>query len=756
METILIIGGVAAGATAAARARRLSPEARITVLEAGPDISFANCGLPYFIGGDIENRSSLILQSPSSFKQQYDVDVRVRTVVESIDRARKVVTARDLASGEPREFPYTKLILAQGGKPIAPDLPGAKKDHVFVLWTLSDMDRIDGFVKERKPRSAVIAGGGFIGLEMAEALAKRGLETTVVEKMPHVMSVMDPEIAGFVEEELSAHGVDLRKNVGVTEIGDGWVALEDGSRVEGDLVLLSIGVRPTLQLAKDAGLALGPAGGLLVDEHLRTSDPDVFAAGDMVEIEHRVHKAKVRIPLAGPANRQGRIAAENALGGNHPYQGSLGTAIVRVFDAVAGITGLSLRAARAAGIDADAVTIHKEHHTSYYPGAQQVTVRIVYEKGTGRVLGGQTAGYAGADRRLDSIATAAFAGMTVHDLADVDYAYSPPLGTPNDAVNMAAYVAENRMSGHSTSLLPEELDAWVASNAPVVLDVRDVFAFEKSHVAGAVNIPLEVLREEFGSLPKGRPVLVYDETGKKGHQALRTLAGLRGGEIVNVSGGHRSLQRHLRAAGFRTVGLELLDVVRKEVDSSPSTAEAKTESVKVEAPVEGPLVVDVRTTGEFATGAYPGAVNIPLDELPGRLGELGSRDREIVLYCASGARSGYAAQFLQQNGFRNVENGGGLMQMMRRRPAAPEASEETLVVDVRTAGEFATGAYPGAVNIPLDQLQARISELGSKSRSIVLYCASGARSGYAAQYLEQIGFTNVDNAGGLMQMMRRR
>lgn len=755
MESILIIGGVAAGATAAARARRLSPDARITVLEAGPDISFANCGLPYYIGGDIENRSALILQSPSSFKQQYDVDVHVRTSVEAIDRARKVVVARD-AAGATKEYAYTKLILAQGGKPIAPDLPGAKKDHVFVLWTLSDMDRIDAFVKERKPRSAVIAGGGFIGLEMAEALAKRGMKVSVVEKLPHVMSVMDPEIAGFVEEELTAHGVALHKNVGVTEIGDGWVALEGGARVDGDLVLLSIGVRPTLQLAKDSGLALGPAGGLLVDEHLRTSDPDVFGAGDMLEIEHRVHKAKVRIPLAGPANRQGRIAAENALGGSHVYQGSLGTAIVRVFDAVAGITGLSLRAARAAGLDAEAVTIHKEHHTSYYPGSQQVTVRIVYEKGTGRVLGGQTAGYAGADRRLDTIATAAFAGMAVGDLADVDFAYSPPLGTPNDAVNMVAYVAENRMSGYSPSLLAEELDAWVAAASPVVLDVRDVFAFEKAHVDGAINIPLEVLREEFASLPEGRPVLVYDETGKKGHQALRTLAGLRGGEIVNVSGGHRSMQRHQRAVGFRAVRLGLLEVERKEIGDPAAATPLKTESV-AKASSSGPLVVDVRTPGEFAGGAYPGALNIPLDQLPSRLSELGGRDREITLYCASGARSGYAAQYLEQQGFAKVENGGGLMHMMRRRQASASGHSSTpLVVDVRTPGEFEAGAYPGAVNIPLDELPDRISELGARDRGITLYCASGARSGYAAQYLAQLGFTAVENGGGLMQMMRRR
>lgn len=667
MEKILIIGGVAAGATAAARARRLSKDARITVLESGPDISFANCGLPYFIGGDIPNRSSLILQSPESFKQQYDVDVHVNTLVEKIDPKGRTVAARDARTGTAKNFEYTRLILAQGGRPIAPDLPGARQDHVFTLWTLDDMDRIDAFIRERKPRSAAIVGGGFIGLEMAEGLAKRGLSVGVVEKMPHVMAIMDPEIAGFVEEEMLAHGVGLHKNVGVTEIGTDKVVLEDGAALPADMVLLSIGVRPTLQLAKDAGLAIGPAGGLLVDQHLRTSDEHIWAAGDMVEIEHRIHKAKVRIPLAGPANRQGRIAAENALGGKHPYGGALGTSIVRVFDAVAGITGLTLKAARAAGLDADAVTVHKEHHTAYYPGAKQVTVRIVFDRKTGRVLGGQTAGYAGADRRLDVIATAAFSGMSVHDLADVDLAYSPPLGTANDVINMASYVAENRMTGYGPSLVAEELDAWIAANDPVVVDVRDPFKFGKTHVENALNIPLEVLPEQAGEIPSGRPVLVYDETGKKGHQALRQLLGLRGGVVVNIGGGHQSLQRHARAVGFKSIGLQLLDVERKSLAGAPGgEAEAEAETSAPVPKTEGPLIVDVRSPGEFATGAYPGAVNIPLDVLPDRIAELGGFDREITLYCASGARSGYAERVLGQMGFTNVTNGGGLVHMMRR------------------------------------------------------------------------------------------
>jgi len=758
METILILGGVAAGATAAARARRLSPDARIVVLEAGPDISFANCGLPYYIGGDIESRSSLILQSPDSFKQQYDVDVHVLTRAESIDRAARVVHALDVRSGERRAFPYTKLILAQGGRPILPDLPGAQAPHVFSLWTLDDMDRIDAFLKSSGARTAVIGGGGFIGLEMAEALVHRGLEVHVVEKLPHVMAVMDPEISGAVEQELVAHGVHLHKGTGVASIGSDRVTLEDGTVVPAQMVLMSIGVRPTLQLAKEAGLDIGPSGGLLVDTQLRTSDPHIWAAGDMVEIEHRIHGAKVRIPLAGPANRQGRIAAENALGGSHPYGGALGTSIVRVFDLAAGMTGLSLKAAKAAGLDAVAVTVHKEHHTAYYPGAKTVTVRLVVERSTGRILGGQTAGEAGADRRLDAIAVAAYSGMTVHQLADVDLSYSPPLGTANDALNMAAFVAENRLSGYGPSLSPEEVDSWVREHAPLVIDLRDSFAFDKGHVDGAVNIPLELLSEQIDELPRGKALLLVDGTGKKGHQALRSLISRVSAPVMNVSGGFTSLQHHARAVGFSALRLSLPEVARKSASAKESRPQ-ETPAAPAAPKLDGLLVVDVRSPGEFASGAYPGAVNIPLDILPSRLGELGQKDRELVVYCASGARSGYAERLLVQQGFVNVRNGGGLAQMMRSAPAAKAPAAATsgpLVVDVRSPGEFASGAYPGAVNIPLDQLPQRLGELGSRDREIVLYCASGARSGYAAGILQQSGFANITNGGGLVHMMRRR
>ncbi|MEZ5104295.1 MAG: FAD-dependent oxidoreductase [Draconibacterium sp.] len=666
MEKILIIGGVAAGATAAAKARRLSPEAQITMLEAGPDISFANCGLPYYIAGDIDSRSKLILQSPESFNEQYQVEVHTNTLVNAINKEKRQVETTNTETGSTRTFEYTKLILAQGGKPIQPEIPGADASNVFSLWTLEDMDKIDNYLKTKEPKTAVVVGGGFIGLEMVEALVKRGLKVHVVEKMKHVMSLMDAETAGFITRELKAFGVGVHTETAVTKIYHNSVELDNRKILDADMVLLSIGVRPTLKLAMDAGLEIGEAGGLLVNNKLQTSDPDIFAAGDMVEIEHRVNGKKVRIPLAGPANRQGRIAAENALGGQHSYKGAIGTSVVRVFDAVAGITGISLKQARAAGIDADAVVVHKEHHTSYYPGAETVSVLLVFDKNTGVVLGGQTAGYKGADKRLDVIATACAAKLPVSEISDIDFAYSPPIGTANDAMNMAAYVAENKMSGYGPSLMVSELDDYLENmNQLIVLDVRDVFAHQKSNMNGAYHLPLEMLQPNLERIPKDVPILVYDETGKKGHQAVRTLIGAGCKEVRNISGGHISLQRHAITAGFRNINMVPLPIEKKSIGEK-MMEEAETNK-NVSAGELKRLVIDVRTPGEFRSGAFPDAINIPLDDLMSGNAELGDDpDREIIVYCATGARSAYAQQVLMRRGFSNVTNGGGISAMMSR------------------------------------------------------------------------------------------
>lgn len=669
MEKIIIVGGVAAGATAAAKARRLDSSAKITLLESGKDISFANCGLPYYISGDIKSRSKLILQSPESFKTQYNVDVFISTTVTKIDRKNKLVKTINTDDGTENTFEYTKLILAQGGKPVKPNIHGADSEHVFTLWTLQDMDKITNFIDHKHPKTATVVGGGFIGLEMAEALVKRGIKVNVVEMMPHVMNIMDAETAGFIENEMYSYGINLLTSTGVTEIQPQHVKLDNGKLLDSDMVILSIGVRPTLQLALDAGLEIGKAGGLLVDQYLQTSDPDIYGAGDMLEITHKVNGKKVRIPLAGPANRQGRIAAENALGGHHPYNGAIGTSIVRVFDAVAGITGLSFKQALAAGIDAEAVVVHKEHHTSYYPGSETVSVFVVYDKNTGIILGGQTCGYKGVDRRLDVLATAVANKLTIHDLADTDFAYSPPLGTPNDAINMAAYAAENRMSGFSPSITVQELDDFVMNNDVAILDIRDIFAFEKSHILSSIHIPIDLLSDNMDKLPRNKTILINCVTGKSSHRALRMLKGAGFTNVYNILGGMYSLQRYEMAVGFKNVQLDLLPIEHKSWDEKKETElTEKTNVTENETDMNLPIIVDVRTPEEFATGAYPGAINLPLDLLPYKTEQVIGKNfnRDITVYCASGARSAYAQQYLQQLGYTNVKNGGGLSQMMMR------------------------------------------------------------------------------------------
>jgi len=536
---LLIIGGVAGGATAAARARRLSETAEITILERGPYVSYANCGLPYFVSRDIEKRSKLLLQTPEGFESRYGVKVLVGTEALDIDRTGRRVRARG-PEGE-SWIPYDSLILAQGGSPVAPTGPGCDAPNVFRLWTVPDMDRIHAYIEREKPATAVVVGGGFIGLEMAEAFVQRGVTTTVVELLPRVMSTMDPEFGGLIASRLEAHGVRVVTGTGVAAVHADRrdVELGDGTRVAADLVLFSVGVRPELALARQAGLAIGAAGGLQVDEHLRTSDPRIWAAGDMNEIVHKVSGRTVRIPLAGPANRQGRIAASNALGATMRYAGGLGSSVVKVFDATAAATGLTERAAREAGFDAGAAVVVKDHHAAYYPGAKEMVLKIVYDRKNGRLLGAQAFGEAGVEKRIDAAAVALQGRLTVHDLAEVDFAYAPPYGSANDPLNVAAFVAENDLSGYSPLVSAAELRRLLAgpeADRPMVLDVRNLNEHEAGHLVGALNIPVDELRFRLDEVPKGRPIVVHCRSGFRSHLALRILKEHGWKDVRNVSG----------------------------------------------------------------------------------------------------------------------------------------------------------------------------------------------------------------------------
>ena len=549
---LLIIGGVAGGATAAARARRISETVDITIVERGPYVSYANCGLPYYLAQDIRKRSALLLQTPEGFDSRYGVKVLVGTEALEIDRAARRVRIRSSA-GE-SWLDYDALILAQGGTPLTPPIAGVNGPNVFRLWTVPDMDRIHEYLVSEKPTSAVITGGGFIGLEMAEAFAKRGIATTVVELLPRVMSAMDPEFGSLIAQQLEAHGVRVLTGVGLKAVHSSAreVELEDSRRIPAAVVLLSVGVKPELQLAMQAGLALGETGGLLVDETLRTSDPKIWAAGDMNEIVHKVSGRKVRVPLAGPANRQGRIAASNALGQSLKYHGALGSSVVKVFDATAACTGLSEAAARAAGFDVGSAIVVRDHHAAYYPGAKEMVLKIVFDRKTERLLGGQAFGEEGVEKRIDVLAAALQGKLTLQDLAELDLAYAPPYSSANDPLNVAAFVGLNDITGFSPLITAAELQSLLAAGSaagseaqgPLVLDVRNLGEYEVSHLKGALNIPVDELRFRLDEVPRGRPIVVHCRSGFRSHLALRILKQNGFAEVRNLSGGYLSVLAH--------------------------------------------------------------------------------------------------------------------------------------------------------------------------------------------------------------------
>jgi len=552
MKRILIVGGVAGGATAAARARRISEDAEITIVEKGKSVSFANCGLPYYVSRDIEKRSKLLLQTPAGFLRRYGVRVLTETQATRIHREGKRVTVRG-PKGE-SQLEYDALILAQGSQPIVPKVPGISAPHVFTLWTLADMDRLDSFIEGRHPNSAVVVGGGFVGLETAEALSKRGITVTVVELKQTVMPQLDPEIGRLTATCLERHGVQVVTGAGLSAVHEAEAELSGGTRLPAECVLLAIGAQPNLDLAIAAGIEVGSSGGLLVDENMRTSDPSIWAAGDMVEIVQRVTGRMVRIPLAGPANRQGRIAASNALGLPMKYAGGLGTSVVKVFDSAVAFTGLTETEARAVGFDAGAAVVVKDQHAGYYPGAKEMILKIVYDRGTSRLLGAQAIGEDGVEKRIDVLSVALRASMTVAELAELDLAYAPPFSSANDAVNQAGFVATNDVTGFSPLIGVRELRDILANEALrqqyYIVDVRTPEEFEASHLDGALNFPLDELREFADEVPRSRPIIVYCRSGFRAHLALRILRNRGFKEIRNLTGGYLMVGA---LGGFKTV-----------------------------------------------------------------------------------------------------------------------------------------------------------------------------------------------------------
>ena len=539
---VVIVGGVAGGATAAARIRRLDEQAEIVVFERSGYISYANCGLPYYIGGVIEDPEELTLQTPESFFSRFRIRMKVRHEVKAIHPDRQTVAVKNLETGESFEESYDKLLLSPGAKPVRPHLPGINSSKVFTLRTVEDTLRIRNHVDQHQPRSAVLVGGGFIGVEVAENLRHAGIDVTLVELGRQLLAPFDADMAAFIHAEMRKHGVKLalgRMVKGFEEKDGGvQVLLENAAPLHADLVVLAIGVSPESSLAKEAGLALGLKGSILVNDRMETSVPDIYAVGDAVQVKHYVTGEDSLIALAGPANKQGRIAADNICGGDSRYPGSQGSSVLKVFDLTAASTGINETNARKSGLDADAVILSPMSHAGYYPGGKVMTMKVVFEKGTYRLLGAQIVGYEGVDKRIDVLATAIHAGMKATRLKDLDLAYAPPYSSAKDPVNMAGFMIDNIAKGTLRQWRLEDAAKLPRDGSVTLLDTRTAAEFSRGHIDGFRNIPVDELRDRLDEVEKGKPVYVICQSGLRSYIASRILEG-NGYEAYNFAGGFR-------------------------------------------------------------------------------------------------------------------------------------------------------------------------------------------------------------------------
>ncbi|MUK31162.1 CoA-disulfide reductase [Aliivibrio fischeri] len=542
MTKIVIIGGVAGGASAAARARRLSEDAQIIMLERGPFISFANCGLPYHIGGDIKERDNLLLQTPDSFLARFNVDVRVMNEVISINRNEKTITIKNLIDNTEYQESYDFLLLSPGAGPIVPPIPGINNSLTFSLRNVPDMDRIIASIKDNKPQHATVVGGGFIGLEMMEAFHQLGIKTTLLELADQVMTPVDREMAGFVHKEIKDKGIDLRLGSALQEVVETetglTLSLSTGEDLDTNLLIMAIGVKPETKLANEAGLQLGELGGIYTNDQLQTSDPFIYAVGDAIEEKDFVTGNQTLVPLAGPANRQGRMAADNMLGRNESYQGTQGTAICKVFDLAIASTGKNEKTLKREGISYEKVFVHTASHASYYPGAEIVSFKLLFSPETRKILGAQAVGKDGIDKRIDVMAVAQRAGMTVDQLEHVELTYAPPFGSAKDVINQAAFVANNLIKGDTKAIHFDEVDHL--NENQILLDVRNpAELINVGYIKGAMNIPVDQLRQRLHELPKDKEIIIYCQVGLRGNVAYRQLVN-NGFKARNLIGGYRT------------------------------------------------------------------------------------------------------------------------------------------------------------------------------------------------------------------------
>ncbi|MFO7901704.1 MAG: FAD-dependent oxidoreductase [Pirellulaceae bacterium] len=665
-KRVLIVGGVAGGASAATRCRRLSEEAEIVLFERGAYVSFANCGLPYHISGDIRDRERLLVQTPEGLRNRYNLDVRVQTEVLSIDREKREIVARDHVKGREYTEHYDALILSPGAEPVRPHIPGSDHSRVMTLRNMADMDRIIEAVDARDgEQRALVVGGGYIGLEMTEALRQRGLEVTLVELADQVMAPVDREMAAPLHQELKLHGVDLRLKTSVTELRDknGHVSalLNDGDTLDCSAVIMAIGVKPEVTLAREAGLEIGELGGIRVDGRMRTSDPDIYALGDAVEVRHFVDESPALIPLAGPANRQGRVAADNIFGRDSTYNKTQGTAICKVFNLAVGGTGLNEKTLSRNGMSYEKVYVHPASHAGYYPGATPVNFKLLFDPRNGRVLGAQAVGASGVDKRIDVIAMAIRGRMTVFDLQEAELAYAPPYGSAKDVINYAGFVAGNSIQG-DVKLCHVE-DVLSPKEDQMVLDVRTDEEVAAGAIPGAKHIPVDKIRERVNELPRDKEILTYCRVGQRAYLATRILDQL-GFRTRDFTGGYTTYRMATNEVTGPPAGpTDMRDDSGAEEDADKEEKRDET---------EGEVVTEIDARGLQCPG--------PIQQLARAMEGLNAG--QVVRVTATDA--GFAADapaWCDTTGNRLVhlasENGCYVATVAKRRQPAPASSART-------------------------------------------------------------------------------
>jgi NADPH-dependent 2,4-dienoyl-CoA reductase/sulfur reductase-like enzyme/rhodanese-related sulfurtransferase/TusA-related sulfurtransferase len=779
MKRVVIIGGVAGGASAAARLRRLREDFEIIMLDRGPYVSFANCGLPYYVGNIIKDRESLELVTPERFLERFNIDVRVNHEAISINPDKKSVKIKDLKQLNEYTLEYDYLILATGSEPIVPPFNGIENVPYFIVWTIPDAIKIRNYVEKSHIKKAVIVGGGFIGLEMAENLAEQGIKVKIIEMLDQVMPPIDKEIAQFIHQELILNGVclvleDPVDSFGRNDNNEPFVKTKSGRIIETDLIILSIGIRPQSKLAKDAELEINERGYLVTNNRMQTSNPSIYAVGDIVQVNHLQTQKPVSVALAGPANKQGRIAADNIAGKNSEYKGVLGASVVKIFDLTVASVGLAEKQLKILkSINYDKIYIHPNNHAGYYPGAIPITLKLIFEVPSGKILGAQAVGGPGTDKRIDIISTVIKFNGTVFDLEELELTYAPPYGSAKDPVNMAGFVASN--------YLRKDMPIWhwhefnnITNNGGILLDVRTKEEFSARSIDGSINIPIEELRNRLGEISNNKPLYVYCEVGYRSYLALRILMQSGFKEVYELTGGFKIY--------------EMANATTEEIMAACGGSENVIEEFVHEKATESEHYVEVDACGLSCPGPLnaliKGIETLPENKKlkvyatdPGFKSsvEAYSKLNEAVNLLHLGKEKGMLVATLEKT--QPIEVITPVKKKTRkelRPPDAPPVSsisvdelieristedEPPLMIDVRTPQEYNSpqGHIKNAKLIPLGELLSNPDVIKDyKDEEIISICHSGSRSMMAAQILAQAGFKDIRNLTGGMMMWHRK